>query len=177
MITPSLQTERILLRPLSVADAEAIFNNWAADPNVTKHMRWNAHESIDVTLEWLTSEDADIANEKSYQWVFVHRGNNEVFGSGGLIYNEEHGMFEIGYVIMKKHWNQGLTTEASRAIVAFATCELKQQKLHARHAKENPASGRVMEKVGFVYLRDGQYASFDNKRIFECREYILTADA
>ena len=176
MITPTLKTERILLRPLSVSDAEAVFNNWATDPDVTKYMRWSPHKSIEVTLEWLTAEEADIASDKSFQWIFVSRENSEVFGSGGIIYNKEQGMFEIGYVIMKKYWNQGLTTEAAVAMVDFAVRELNQKKLYARHAKENPASGKVMEKTGFVYLRDGQYASFDNERVFECKEYVLTAE-
>ena len=176
MITPTLKTERILLRQPTVSDAEAVFNNWATDPDVTKYMRWSAHESIAVTLEWLTAEEADTASDKNYSWVFVHPENDEVFGSGGIIYNEEHGMFEIGYVIMKKYWNKGYTTEAARKMVDFAICDLQQKKLYGRHAKENPASGKVMEKAGFVYWRDGEYASFDNKRVFECKEYIFTAE-
>lgn len=177
MITPILETNRILLRPLKISDAEAIFDNWATDPDVTKYLRWNTHQSIDVTIGWLTFEEENIGNDNSYQWAFVKKENNEIFGSGGLSYNEEHKMLELGYVIMKKYWNQGLTTEAAGAFIDFAVKELNQSKFFAMHAKENPASGKVMEKIGFVYQKDGEYSSFDGKRIFESKEYVLIADS
>ena len=174
MVTPILETERILLRPLKISDAEAVYNNWATDTDVTKYVRWNNHRSIDVTLEWLTSLENNIESDKSYDWGFLLKETGEVFGSGGVFYNDEHKMFEIGYVTMKKYLNKGLTTEAAKAIVDFAVNELKQTELYARHAKENIASGKVMEKCGFVYHSDGEYSSFDGTRTFKSRECFLS---
>lgn len=116
----------------------------------------------------------NMAKESNYNWGFVLKENGEIFGSGSLVRNEEHGMFELGYNIMKKYWNQGLTTEASRAIVNFAANVLGVRSLFAAHAKDNTASGRVMEKLGFVYQRDGEITCFDGKRKFAVREYLLT---
>jgi len=177
MITPNLATDRILIRPLRIADAEAIFNNWATDSGVTEYLRWNVHESINETIDWLTYEEKNISSENSYQWVFVNKGNNEIFGSGGISYNDEQKMFELGYAIMKKYWNQGFTTEAAKAVVEFAVKELGQTKIFARHAIGNPASGKVMEKIGFIYRNEGKYLSFDGKRAFDSKEYVLTATA
>jgi len=174
MTTPILETNRILLRPLNTSDAEAVFNNWAADIDATKYMRFNTHQSIADTVKWLSFEEANIASGDSYVWGFVHKETSALFGSGGLLYSKERGMFEPGYIIMEKYRNQGLVTEAAKAIIDFAVKELGQTKLFAIHAKENPASGKVMEKTGFVYQRDGKYSSFDGKRIFESREYIFT---
>jgi ribosomal-protein-alanine N-acetyltransferase len=173
MTTPSVETSRIILRPLKISDAGTIFTNWASDPEVSKYMRWDTHKTVDVTIEWLTLEEKNIDKDDSYSWGFVLKETGGLIGSGGLLYNSEYEMFEVGYVIMKKYWGMGLATEAARACVDFAFNELDQNKLHVRHAKENIASGRVIEKLGFVYQSDGKYSSFDGKRITESREYIL----
>jgi ribosomal-protein-alanine N-acetyltransferase len=67
-------------------------------------------------------------------------------------------------------------TEASRAMLGFAIQRLLEARFFGRHAKENPASGRVMKKLGFVYQKDGTYSSFDGARTFDCKEYILEAN-
>ena len=173
MITPVLETERVFLYPPKISYAESIFHNWATDSEVTKYLRWNHHESIDITIGWLKYEVENIADDNSYQWVFVNKENNEMFGSGGLSYNKEHNRFEIGFAIMKTYWNQGFTTESAHAMIDFAVKELKQTRFFARHAKENTASGIVLKKIGFIYLKDGTYSSFDGKRAFESKEYVL----
>ncbi|MCL2226974.1 MAG: GNAT family N-acetyltransferase [Oscillospiraceae bacterium] len=172
MNTPILETERMLLRPPQITDAEAVFANWATDFEVTKYLRWNAHASIDETLEWLARTVEGIPSDDSYEWVLIHKESGETFGSAGIFYNEKRSVFEIGYCIMKKYWNKGLTTEVVREILDFGTRELKQTKFFAMHAKENPASGKVLEKAGFVYFEDGEYDSFDGKRVFESRNMM-----
>jgi ribosomal-protein-alanine N-acetyltransferase len=76
---------------------------------------------------------------------------------------------------MKKYWNLGLTTEAGRAMINFARHKLNKNTFYAKHAKENPASGKVLEKTGFIYQKDTEYKSLDGKRQFEAREYFLTS--
>ncbi|MCL2149609.1 MAG: GNAT family N-acetyltransferase [Dehalococcoidia bacterium] len=174
MITPIIETARLLLRPLKVADATLIYNNWASDPEVAKYMNWSLHQSIDDTIEWLSAEEKDIAAETNYTWGFVLKENQELFGSGGIRYNAEYEMYELGYNIMKKYWNLGLTTEAAWAMIDFATQELGISSFLGRHATENPASGRIMEKLGFSFQREGQYTSFDGARLFNSREYLLS---
>lgn len=63
----------------------------------------------------------------------------------------------------------GLTTEAARAIVDFAADALDADRIFAVHAKENGASGRVLEKLGFIYQNDCVSTSFDGKRTFQSR--------
>jgi ribosomal-protein-alanine N-acetyltransferase len=174
MTTPAIETPRVLLRPLTVADAETIFENWASDAEVTKYLRWSTHRSVSDTIEWLTIEEGNIEQDDSYDWGFVYKESGELFGSGGLVFNEEQKLYEIGYAIMKSYWGRGLTTEIAKAKVDFGVNTLGAIALYGRHAKDNPASGRVMEKAGFVYRGDGVYTSFDGKRTFPCREYVLS---
>ena len=172
MITPTLEAERILLRPAKISDAEAIYNNWTSDPDVAKFMRWNVHGSVDETIAWLTSAKANVSDENSYDWIFILKETNEPIGSGGVFYSETYDMFEIGYGIMKRYWGMGLATEAATTMLIFAVDKLNQTKLVACPANENPASARVLEKLGFVYKSDGEYSSFDGTRTHKCREYF-----
>jgi ribosomal-protein-alanine N-acetyltransferase len=161
------------LRPLAITDAETIYNNWASDPDVTQFTSWNLHPSVSATIGWLTVEQKNISLETNYTWGFVLKETCELFGSGGINYNEKYQMYELGYCIMKKHWNSGLTTEASKTIIDFAAQKLGIVSLLGRHAAENIASGKIMEKLGFRYQKNGHISSVDGKRTFNSREYLL----
>lgn len=173
MKTPVLETKRLLLRPLTYGDAQAVFSNWTSDAEVAKFMRWDVHTNISQTQEWLASEEASIDSDLLYNWGFVLKETGELIGSGGLVYQQSKGVYELGYNIMKKYWNQGLTTEAAAAIIDFGKDGLQQKYFYCCHAKDNPASGKVMRKIGFQYQKDGVYYSWNRLKRFECKEYLL----
>lgn len=176
MKTPILETERLLLRPLTVDDVESAFINWTSDPDVAKFMRWAVHKNVSETREWLASDEALIESDEVYNWGFLLKRTGELIGSGGLVFKESAGMYELGYNIMKKYWSQGLTTEAAKAIIDFGKNELMQKQFYCCHAKDNPASGKVMTKVGFRYQNDGVYYSWNQERKFESKEYLLIVE-
>lgn len=173
MITPILESDRILLRPLSVKDAEHIYKNWTTDPDVAKFMIWDLHTSIEDTIEWLKLEEENIKSDEHYVWGFVQKDTGELFGSGGINYKKEIDCFEIGYNIMKKYWGQGLTTEACQRIIDFATNTLGLEKLFGRHAVENIGSEKVLRKLGFQYVADEFYESTSKKKRFASKDYYL----
>ena len=173
MNTPILETKRMILRPLSIADANDIYERWTCDDRVSKYVRWCTHRSAADTIEWLKLEEENISSDKIFQWGFVQKENGYLFGSGGINYNEEENLFELGYNIMHKFWNQGYTTEAAKAIIEFAVKELKQNELIAWHAIENPASGAVMRKCGFVYEKNEIHTKFDGVTNFEAKKHRL----
>jgi ribosomal-protein-alanine N-acetyltransferase len=82
-------------------------------------------------------------------------------------------MYQVGYNINKSHWNKGYTTEAMRAILRYAAQNLGIKRVAGGHAKENSASARVIEKLGFVYDRDDITPHVDGVRHFDSREYYL----
>lgn len=173
MKTPILETERIILRPLYVSDAECIYKNWASDPDVAKYMIWELHHNVEDTKEWLKMEERNQDSDVVYTWGFVLKDTGELFGSGGVGYKDEYGMFEIGYNIMKKYWNRGLTSEASKVIIDFTLIQLGEKQILGRHAKGNIYSGKIMEKLGFVYQKDGTYSRLSGNEVFESKEYLL----
>ena len=173
MRTPILETERLILRPLTVSDAETVFANWTSDPDVARFMRWERHKSISETQEWLAAEEELIERDSVYNWGFGLKETGELIGSGGLVFIESKVMYELGYNIMKKCWGQGIATEAAQRIIDFGKNELKQKQFYCCHAKDNPASGNVMTKIGFRYQQDGTYSSWNQERMFESKEYLL----
>ena len=176
-----LETERLILRPLTLADADTAFFGWTGDPDVAKYVSWLPHNSIDDTIEWLHEvewkQDPDgnavPSDNFNFIWGFVLKETGELFGSGGLIWEEDIKLYLVGYNIMKTHWNLGYTTEAMKAVLKFASNVLGIKKVAGGHAKANLASARVIEKLGFVYDRDSLTPHIDGIRFFDSKEYLL----
>ncbi len=173
MKTPVLETERMILRPITVADAGDIFERWTADERVSKYVKWCTHNSVDDTVEWLKMEEDGILSDDTYTWGFTLKSSGYLFGSGGLCFNDEEGIFELGYNIMHEYWNQGYASEAAKAILEFAIKELNQREFVAWHAVDNPASGKVMEKCGFVYEKNEMHTKFDGVTSWETKKHRL----
>jgi len=175
----TIETERLILRPITFADADTAYHGWTGDPEVAEYVSWLPHHSIDDTIAWLKEiewkqDDAgNILPNDNYIWGFVLKETSELFGSGGLIWEEELQLFQVGYNIVKKHWNRGYTTEAMKAILRFAAANLGIKKVSGGHAKENLASAKVIKKLGFVYDRDDVTPHVDGVRFFDSREYLL----
>ena len=185
--TQELETERLLLRRLLPEDSDQMYANWASDPAVTRWLRWEPHKRPAETRELLTAWATLYPNPDYYQWAIVEKASGQVFGSisvcnsllgepqqktewPGLDLSE--GIWEPGYCIGQPWWGKGYTTEALRAVVQFWFTCTDGAFLTCCHAKGNPASGRVMEKAGFVYQHDAVYHKFDGTPV-ECKCYLL----
>ena len=179
MTNPMIETERLILRSLTLADADIAYRGWTGDPEVAKYVSWLPHHSIDEAMEWCKEiawrydEEGNILPNDNYIWGFVLKETGELFGSGGLIWEEDRQIFQVGYNIKRAHWNRGYTTEAMRSILRFAFVRLGIKKVSGGHAKENLASAKVIEKLGFVYDRDDITPHVDGTRFFDSREYLL----
>ena len=76
---PTIETDRLILRPLTVDDAEEAFG-WTGDERVARYMLWSTHHDTSVTREWLDSLEY---NDKEYGWGFVRKSDGKLIGSGG----------------------------------------------------------------------------------------------
>lgn len=175
--TPVLETERLILRPLNVEDADAAFRGWASDADVARFMTWDLHRSIADTQEWLSHEQACIDDPANYTFGYVLKETGALIGSGGIVYNDEAGGFILGYNLRKDCWGFGYATEAARCIMRFATCDLAIETVFSSHAVDNPASGNVLRKAGFRYVADGLFVNHDGSRRFPRKEYRYDAEA
>ena len=164
-----IETERLILRAVTVEDAEAIFA-WASDPDVNKFMIYPLHENTDVTREWLKTRD--INGKDEFDLGFVLKKTGELIGQGGLFYHEDLDAWEVGYNLRKDYWGQGLVPEAIQAIIDYVDKEKGIRAIVGEFAKDNKKSKRVMEKLGMTYWKDGQFSKLDGSVIFESCKYI-----
>lgn len=167
---PVLETERLILRPITIDDAEAVYQ-WASDERVTKYMSYPTHTDISRTKAWIKSTFTD---ETEWNWAFVLKSENRVIGTGSIgKSNYLEGYWGFGYNLHFDYWHNGYCTEATKAIIDYAHSKLGVNKVCACHAVDNPRSGRVMEKCGLTFDHFGTYSKFDGSKKFKCKYYTL----
>lgn len=171
--TIRLETERLVLRKLKTNDAEEVYKNWTSDEEVSKYMRWSTHKSIEETKCWLKEEEENYKKNDYYTWGIELKGIDELIGSIGAFYREDDDRYEIGYGIGKKYWRKGYTSEALKRVMEYLINEVGIKRFKSVHAKLNPASGAVMQKVGFKYVKDEYYESFDKTKKYDSKIYYL----
>ena len=171
--TQTIETERLTLRRLLSADADQMYENWASDPAVTKYLRWDPHPNAAHTAELLRAWETLYPNDDYYQWCCVEKATGAVFGTISLFLDEEG--WECGYCFGQRWWGKGYATEAARAVVRYWFDTVGADELSCCHALGNPASGRVMQKAGFVYDHDAVYHKFDGTPV-SCRCFLLTRE-
>lgn len=148
---PSIETERLLLRSMSVDDAEGMFA-YASDPEVTRYVVWETHGTVDDSRAFLELTVSAYQSGEPAGWGIVHKKDGKFVGTCGVVsWSPEHARAEIGYVLARSYWGRGLVTEAVRAMIRFGFERLNLNRIEARCIEENMASARVMEKAGMRY--------------------------
>lgn len=149
--TNILKTERLLLRPFKESDAEAMFANWANDPEVTKFLTWEPHGSVDVTRVLLKSWEEASRQPDVYNWAIEYDG--ELIGNISLVNKVDayQAYGSIGYCMGKKWWGKGLMTEAFQEVLRYCFLEVGFHRIEGIHVATNIGSSRVMEKCGLMY--------------------------
>lgn len=143
-----LYTDRLILRPFNKDDAKAIYTNWTYDKRVSKYCRWYPHKDILETKQYLK-----MCMEKEYCFAITLKEKDEPIGCVDVVNINSAGVPEIGYVLSYNYWGKGIMTEAVAAIIdELFRCGY--DVIIARHDVDNPASGKVMEKVGMTYVRN-----------------------
>jgi RimJ/RimL family protein N-acetyltransferase len=142
----TLKTERLRLRKVKLADAEAIFRQYAQDPEVTKYVSWRAHKDIEETREFVRMclLAWDVGN--AFHWVIERLEDKQVMGMMSARAGGEK--WELGYVLARFHWERGYMTEAVKGIIAWAMRQKDIYRIWAVCDVDNLASARVMEKAG-----------------------------
>ena len=142
-----LETGRLLLRPLEAGDAPAI-TGLIGDYDVTKNLSRSPHPYRESDAhEFLERVSRSRASGEGFVFVILRKADGVFMGTIGL--DLRNGRFELGYWLGKPFWGLGFTTEAARKLLSFAFRELKAMEVTAGWFYDNPASGRVLEKLGF----------------------------
>jgi ribosomal-protein-alanine N-acetyltransferase len=176
--TKELETVRLKLRKFELTDAEAVYRNWASDPDVTKYLTWPTHTDVGVTLSVLSEWVNRYNDDKFYQWAIVLKSNgNEPIGSTSVVKMDDRiEMVQVGYCIGKKWWHQGITSEALCELIRFFFEEVKVNRIEARHDPRNPNSGEVMKKCGMIFEGTIKQGDWNNQGICDCSMYGLVKE-
>ena len=174
--TKVIETPRLLLRPFVVGDAQAMYENWASDPEVTKYLTWPPHGSVEISRTILAQWVSSYQKADFYQWAIVLKELGEPIGSISVVsHNDDLKKAEIGYCIGKNWWRQGITTEALVAVMDFLFDEVGMNRLEARHDPRNPQSGNVMKKAGMVYEGTSRQSDRNNQGLCDACHYARLA--
>jgi RimJ/RimL family protein N-acetyltransferase len=139
-----------LLRPWAISDAEELALI-ADDKNIADNLRdvFPNPYSLDDAIHWLSA----VIEQEGPKRYFAIIVNDRLAGSIGLtpksdIYRKNA---EVGYFIAPGFWNRGLTTEALKAITAYAFRTFDIIRVYAEPFADNIGSRRVLEKAGFTH--------------------------
>ena len=164
----TVETERLILRPLVPEDYEEAFK-WCGDPKVNTYMIYPLYHKAEDVKTWLESRDLDDSDD--YDLGFVLKETGELIGSGGLVYNPEKNVWIVGYNIRADQWGKGLVPEGIQGLIDFISKTRKINAIEGTFAEDNYKSQRVMEKLGMHYVRDTEYEKLDGSVKFEAKTF------
>lgn len=148
---PTLETERLLLRKMTLDDAPDMFE-YASDREVTRYTSWHAHMSLNDTLDFIKATLQKYESGKVSSWGIIYKENNKFIGACGFLsWVPQIYRAEIGYVLSNKYWNMGIMTEAMKAVISFGFEKMELNRIEAVCKPENAASERLLQKLGMSF--------------------------
>ncbi|MDR2234597.1 MAG: GNAT family N-acetyltransferase [Chryseobacterium sp.] len=143
---PVIETERLILSRLKEEDLDA----------VTEYLQDRIYSDLTSNIPfpyarkdaefWLKMSDDAFNGNTGYTFA-IRNKQGQIMGAIGL-HDRDDDKAELGYWMGKPFWNKGYVTEAAKALIEFGFRELQVHKIYATYFLHNPASGRIMEKIG-----------------------------
>lgn len=173
---PTLRTSRLILRPFELDDALSV------------QLLAGAREVADTTLhlphpypsgiaeQWIATHGLEWAGGTCATYAITDAHTGQLFGAIALTIAAAHARGELGYWIGLPYWNRGYCTEAGRALLELGFDVLGLHRIQARHLTRNPASGRVMQKLGMQPEGVHRHAMRKNDRFEDLAMYGMLAD-
>lgn len=149
-VYPTLETERLFLRPFLISDAQEV-RRLGGDPEVVDTLFTLNLCTAGVAHQWIVHQYEHFEKGEWINFAITDRQSGHLLGSVGLDINRSDHHAEIMYWVGKMYWGRGYATEAARVTLAYGFNELRLHRVYARYLSRNPASGRVLEKLGMVW--------------------------
>jgi RimJ/RimL family protein N-acetyltransferase len=142
--SPTLQTERLRIRPYSEADIPELVRLIGTREVAATTLRIAHPYSEQDARAFL-----ELAKEPDKLWLAVTlRADGRQIGGIGLRVELQHQHAELGYWLGVSYWSQGYATEAAREVLRYGFEDLALHRIFASHFKHNPASGKILKKIG-----------------------------
>lgn len=142
---PHLSAENLMLRHPNKTDVAAIIGA-VGDWEVARCLSRVPHPYTEADALYFLDHIAPY----EWTWAITVTGSDVLVGVIGLTPEKEENTAELGYWLSRSHWGQGIATTAARAVVSFGFEKLAYPFIRSGYFLENPASGRVLQKIGFV---------------------------
>ena len=172
--TQKLETPRLVLRRLEATDAEAMYRNWASDPEVTRFLTWPTHTSTETTGRvlgtWLPLYD----RKDYYHWAITLKENGgEPIGTIHGRVKDDLELIEVGYCLGRAWWHRGIMSESLQAVIGFFFDEVRANCVCSYHDPNNPRSGMVMKRCGMTYEGTRRASDRNNTGICDACWYSI----
>ena len=142
-----LDTQRLTLRPITPADAEAIFE-YSSSNNVTRFMNFKRHTALEEASAFAERCARCWKDGSAYAWGVISKETGEFFGVVEMRVNPPQADF--GYVFCERFWGHGFASEAITPVLDWALGRPEIYRIWATCHPENLASQRVLTKVGLI---------------------------
>jgi [ribosomal protein S5]-alanine N-acetyltransferase len=145
-----LRTERLSIRAVGQTDLPDLLQV-NGDSEVTRYLPYATWQSMDDARAWLARMQAMMDAGTGHQLVLERQADAKVIGSALLFKHEEPSRrVELGYVLGRTAWGQGLMHEATRALCAHAFGAMNLRRIEAEVNPANAASCKLLERLGFT---------------------------
>ncbi|MDX2211969.1 MAG: GNAT family protein [Oculatellaceae cyanobacterium bins.114] len=178
---PLLKTERLLLRPFVMEDAPAV-QHLAGDRDIAAMTLSIPHPySLSFAEDWIELHPDLLAKGTGVNYAIVWAEEPQLCGAQlcgaiGLGIDPVKRHAELGYWIGKPDWGRGICTEAAKAILNYGFEQLGLECIHSTHFACNPASGRVMQKIGMRYEAYRPQYTLKWGRFEDIVQYVITRE-
>lgn len=153
---PKIKTERLTLRAMSLKDLDDVFE-YASDPLVSEHLLWQPHLSKSFTSKYINAVLLGYKRCKYFNWAIEIEG--KMIGTCGFTaFDLKSNSAEIGYVINRTFWHNGIAKEAARAVIEYGFSSLMLDIIKIRYMDENPRSAGVALSLGMSTDTEPPYA-------------------
>ena len=172
MALPILQSERLRLRTLHIADAKSMFE-YTRKEDVTKYLLWDSHASLRQTKQFL-KRIIEKYLDGNLAWAITLKDSGEFIGMIDFTtLDRTAGIAEIAYAISDVYWGKGIITEATQIVIDYSFNELHLERISARCFAENIGSERVMQKVGMTHEGTLRKAIYKNGAYHDMKIYAI----
>lgn len=173
---PTLETQRLLLRKVAMTDAPDLFA-YGRDHEVARHVLWEAYRSETDARMYVRFLQRQYRSGQPSSWGIVHKAHLKVIGTIGFMWwNHDHNSAEVGYSLARAYWNQGIMSEVLTEMLRFGFEAMGLHRIEAQHECDNPASGRVMEKVGMRHEGTLRGRLYNKGRYVDVELYAILRD-
>jgi len=140
-----LESERILLRPVSIQDAEDMYE-YTSDEETTRYL-YEPHKDLNQTKNMIANY---FLKEPIGKYAIVLKDSNKMIGAIEFRIHEWNKSGELGFTLNRHFWGKGYATEAGKLIIELAFNILELERVFSEHQVENSASGKVLTKLGMT---------------------------